>query len=112
MSGACFLAVEAGGLPIEAIYRSYQIFMRGSWLLPSLRAWMDEAFPADLHERATGRLFITVTDVGSASRRVVSTYPTRGDLLDAIVGSATIPVSPRPTGPRRAATLRRNGWMA
>lgn len=91
VSGACFLAVEAGAMPIEAIYRSYQVFMRGRWLLDSLRSWMDEAFPTDIHERATGRLFITVTDVGSASRRAVSTYPTRADLLDAIVGSATIP---------------------
>jgi hypothetical protein len=98
ITGACYLAVEAGAVTLESVYRSYQYFMTGTYLCDSLYAWMDEAFPLDIHERASGRLFVTLHefDFEIASccipyKRVVSDFPTRAFFLDAIIGSTTIP---------------------
>jgi len=91
---ATYLGVEAGYTKLEDIYRCYHIFARARWLSPAMRQFLDECLPADIHERASGRMHITVTEIGHSllpTRRTISKFATRDDLLDVIMASTIIP---------------------
>lgn len=49
------------------------------------------ALPADAHARATGRLFVKVTQLSRLRRHLVSAYPTKQALLDTLGASIAIP---------------------
>ncbi len=57
---------------------------------PHLEA-LDRALPPDAHARASGRLFITLRRVRTWQRFVVSDFPTRDALLDALLGAIAVP---------------------
>ena len=69
---------------------------------------MERALPADAHVRATGRLFVTLRRVRGMRRLVVSEYPTRAALLDALAGAVAVPGLTVPlvhTSPRFGAVI-------
>ena len=49
------------------------------------------ALPRDAHRRASGRLFVVMTELPLLRKRVVSHFPTRGALIDAMTASMAIP---------------------
>lgn len=91
----CLLSVEANYMKLECVYRCYQLFVQGVWLSYSMRQFLDEFLPPDIHERATGRLHVTVSEFsvgcGMPRRRTVSIFPTRAHLLDTVMASTIIP---------------------
>ncbi len=52
---------------------------------------MERALPVDAHERANGRLFLTLRTVPSLRQRTVSEFPTRDDLLDVLAATVAVP---------------------
>jgi patatin-like phospholipase domain-containing protein 2 len=50
-----------------------------------------KVLPDDAHERASGKLCVVLTELPSLRKRVISQFPTRGALLDALVASMSIP---------------------
>lgn len=52
---------------------------------------MDRALPADAHERATGRLFVTLRLLPTLRQIVVSRFSTRAELLDALAAAVAVP---------------------
>ncbi len=52
---------------------------------------LERALPHDAHIRATGRLFVTLRRVRDWRRIVVSAFPTRASLLDALAGAVAVP---------------------
>ena len=93
---ATFLGVECGYTKLDDVYRCYQLFGHARWLSPAMRSFLDECLPPDVHTRATGRVHITVTEIGPdntyvPTRRVVSDFPSRAAFLDAVMASTIIP---------------------
>ena len=108
---ATFLGCEAGFTKLSDMYRCHDIFMglqeglqerRRPWLSYGMRQFLDESLPPDIHERATGRMHVTVSELlapqeGKARRnlwprkRVISDFPTREALLDTVMASTIIP---------------------
>lgn len=93
---ATYLGVESGFTKLEDIYRCYQIFARSRWLSFAMRQFLHECLPPDIHERASKRMHITVTEVSAATcwlpkRRVICNFATRDELLDTIMASTVIP---------------------
>ena len=93
---ACFLGVESGFTRMEDVYRCYQLFGRSKWLSPAMRQFLDECLPPDIHVRASGRMHITVTEIGPQhcfvpKRRVVSQFSSREAFLDAVMASTILP---------------------
>lgn len=94
-----FLGVESGFTRLEDVYRCYQIFARsttGLGLSKAMRVFLDECLPPDIHVRASGRMHVTVTEIGPANwyvptRRVISTFATRDEFLDTVMASTIIP---------------------
>lgn len=94
---ACGIDLAAEGLEIGLRAdlrglggRRTPFFRPREFFAPHL-AELDRALPADAHERATGRLFITVRRVRTWERIIVSEFPTRAALLDALVGAVAVP---------------------
>jgi hypothetical protein len=52
---------------------------------------LDRALPRDAHARATGRLYITLRHVRTWRRMIISEFPTRSTLLDALMGAVALP---------------------
>lgn len=108
---ATFLSCEAGFTKLSDMYRCQDIFMglqeglqerRRPWLSYGMRQFLDESLPPDIHERATGRMHVTVSELlatqeGKVRRnlwprkRVISHFPTREALLDTVMASTIIP---------------------
>src|SRR5690606_242144 len=84
--------LRAPYLQPETIRRSFQTFI--------------DVFPADAHRRASGRLFIAVTEVPRFRRRLVSEFGSRQDLIDAMMASMALPGH----GVWVAFRTRRHGW--
>ncbi len=61
-----------------------------AFLAPHI-AEMDRALPVDAHERANGRLFITVRRLPAMRQIVVGTYSTRAELLDVLAAAVAVP---------------------
>ncbi|MBA3538307.1 MAG: hypothetical protein H0T79_01640 [Deltaproteobacteria bacterium] len=66
-------------------------FLRARRFLEPHLHEMDRALPSDAHERASGRLFITVRQVRGWRRLVISEFPTRDALLDTLAGAVAVP---------------------
>jgi hypothetical protein len=66
-------------------------FLRPQEFFAPHLAVLERALPRDAHERATGRLFITLRRVRTWRRIVVSEFPTRDALVDALVGAVAVP---------------------
>jgi len=81
-------------------------FFAPTGVIPTYFEIFGRALPADAHERATNRLFIAVTQVPRFRRRLISTFPTREALLDALAASIAIPGVTVPLARRTAA----HGW--
>ena len=78
---ATFLGCEAGFTKLSDMYRCLDIFMgwhegrqerRRPWLSYGMRQFLDEALPPDIHERATGRMHVTVSEVLATQEGKVS----------------------------------------
>ena len=92
---ACYLGCECGFTKPVDIYRCYQIFVQGTWLSISMRQFLDEVLPPDVHERASGRMHVTVLEFRRdrllPRQRNISWWATRDDFLDTIMASTVIP---------------------
>jgi hypothetical protein len=94
---ACGVDVTNDGMPQAMRANDKHIDGRvfGPYLSP--RAVTDsfelfaEVLPADAHERASGKLCIVLTELPSLRRRVISHFPTREALMDALKASMAIP---------------------
>jgi hypothetical protein len=103
-SGAVIAAMLACGIDLATVglelglradrrgvgRRRTPFFHPRAFLAPHLDE-LDQALPADAHLRATGRLHITLRRVRPWRRFVVSHYPTRASLIDALRGAVAIP---------------------
>jgi len=107
---ATYLGVESGFTEMEDVYRCYQLFARSRTALglsAAMRQFLDECLPPDIHERASGRMHVTVTELAPERwywprRRVISSFASRDDFLDAVMASTIIPglTSPHPHQPK------------
>lgn len=95
---ATYLGVESGYTKMEDVYRCYQLFGHAARfsLSSAMRQFLDECLPPDVHVRASGRMHVTVTEIGPQfsyvpTRRVISDFPTRDDFLDTVMASTIIP---------------------
>jgi hypothetical protein len=94
---ACGVDVTNDGLPHAMRANNKHVEGRrfGPYLSP--RAVTDsfdmfaEVLPADAHVRASGKLCVVVTEIPSLRRRVLSYFPTREALTDALKASMAIP---------------------
>jgi hypothetical protein len=66
-------------------------FFAPSGVIPTYFEVFGRALPADAHQRASGRLFIATTQVPRFKRILISDYPTREALLDALAATIAIP---------------------
>lgn len=66
-------------------------FFRPAPVIPTYFEVFGPALPADAHARATGRLFVAITQLVRLRRRLVSEFPTRQALLDTLGASIAIP---------------------
>jgi len=100
---ATYLGCESGFMKLEDVYRCHECFVQGKWLSYAMRQFLDECLPPDVHERASGRMHVTVSEMLSAEhllprKRVISQFDSRPDFLDAVMASTIIPgiTAPRP----------------
>ena len=121
---ATFLGCEAGFTKLSDMYRCLDIFMgwhegrqerRRPWLSYGMRQFLDEALPPDIHERATGRMHVTVSEVLATQEGKVSGVSRgrsggRGRVRCSCcwhgAPAASLPLPP-PLPPRRAVTSGR-----
>uniref|UniRef100_A0A8C3YFS5 Patatin like phospholipase domain containing 2 n=1 Tax=Catagonus wagneri TaxID=51154 RepID=A0A8C3YFS5_9CETA len=61
-------------------------------LVKTLRGWMLKILPADSHERANGRLGISLTRVSDGENVIITHFTSREELIQANVCSTFIPV--------------------
>jgi hypothetical protein len=93
---ACGVDVERVGLP-RALASNDEHVEGGRWPYLNPRAVLRSmatfsgVLPADAHRRASGRLFVVVTELPFLRKRVVSHFPTREALIDAMTASMAIP---------------------
>ena len=53
---------------------------------------LDSSLPADAHIRATNRLFLSITHFPSLRNVIISQFPSRHDLIQALMASCAVPV--------------------
>lgn len=70
--------------------RRTPFFRPTAFLAPHITE-MDRALPADAHERAHGRLFITIRQLPRLRQRAISDFPTRAALLDLLAAAVAVP---------------------
>lgn len=70
--------------------RRTPFFRPRAFLAPHLIE-MDRALPADAHERAHGRLFITLRRLPRLRQQAVGEFPTRAALLDTLAAAVAVP---------------------
>ena len=90
---ACGVDVERGlaaGLICNDTHRAGAPYLQPAIVRRSLDTFT-AVLPPDAHVRASGRLFIAVTELPWFRKRVLSHFPTRGALLDALAGTMAIP---------------------
>jgi hypothetical protein len=81
-------------------------FFAPTGVIPVYFEIFGRALPVDAHERASGRLFVAVTQVPRFRRALISHYPDRAALLDALAASIAIPGVTVPLARRTVA----HGW--
>ena len=106
---ATFLGCEAGFTKLSDMYRCHEIFVQARpWLSYGMREFLDECLPPDIHERASGRMHVTVSEVLAPKepgglvhrnlwprKRVISEFRTRVEFLDTVMASTMCaPASP------------------
>jgi patatin-like phospholipase domain-containing protein 2 len=69
-------------------------------LMKLVEAGLQESLPLNAHELCTGKLQISLTRLSDRANVVVSEYPTRQDLIDAIICSCFIPFYCGRTAPK------------
>ena len=99
--GAIMAAIAACGVDPDVVWAhipEIAALHRDSWMEnlttvgSKCRFLLDDVLPADAHERATGRCFISVTSMLPLPHNVILTeYDTRDDLIDAVIASTYIP---------------------
>jgi hypothetical protein len=70
--------------------RTLPFFRPRTFLTPHM-VEMERALPADAHERAHGRLFITLRRLPRLRQQAISDFPTRAALLDVLGAAVAIP---------------------
>ncbi|XP_050416000.1 patatin-like phospholipase domain-containing protein 4 isoform X2 [Patella vulgata] len=60
-------------------------------LLKPVREFLEEALPVNAHEKATGRLFLSLTNTRSKKNEVMCEFDTREELIQALIASSYIP---------------------
>ena len=100
---ATYLGCESGFTKLEDVYRCHECFVHGKWLSYAMRQFLDECLPPDVHERASGRMHVTVSEMLAPEhllprKRVISHFDSRPEFLDAVMASTIIPgiTAPRP----------------
>jgi hypothetical protein len=94
---ACGIDVATAGLALglradrDGLGGRRTPFLRPSAFLAPHIAEMDRALPADAHERAHGRLFITVRRLPAMRQIAVGEYATREELLDVLAAAVAVP---------------------
>lgn len=94
---ACGIDVKTDGMfhAMRANDRHIAGRMFGPYLAPRTITESFDTFaqvlPPDAHVRASGRLCVVVTEVPTLRRRVLTDFPTREALLDALKASMSIP---------------------
>jgi hypothetical protein len=109
---ACGVDIANVGLPagLDANARAkgdrMTPFLRPAAVIPTYFAIFGPTLPDDAHVRATGRLFVSVTQIPRLRRRLVSEYPHKQALLDTLGASIAIPG----VTVKLAHKLERYGW--
>ncbi|KAM7066070.1 patatin-like phospholipase domain-containing protein 4 isoform 2-T3 [Acridotheres tristis] len=60
--------------------------------MKTLREGIESILPSDVHEIAENRLFVSVTNSKSGENHLVSSFPSREDLIKVLLASSFIPV--------------------
>nr|XP_006820919.1 PREDICTED: patatin-like phospholipase domain-containing protein 4-like [Saccoglossus kowalevskii] len=78
------MAKDTRSKPLGALTPGFNLSIK-------LRNWIEEFLPADAHELATDKVFISVTCLHGKKNELVSKYETREDLIQALLCSCHIP---------------------
>jgi predicted acylesterase/phospholipase RssA len=66
-------------------------FFNPAPVIPTYFEIFGPTLPADAHERATGRLYVSATKLPRFEKTILSRYPSNSALLDALAASIAIP---------------------
>lgn len=94
---ACGVAIATDGLELglradrAGLGGRRTPFLRPRAFLAPHIAEMDRALPGDAHERAHGRLFITIRRLPALRQLAIGEFPTRDALLDVLAAAVAVP---------------------
>lgn len=91
---ALIIGCESGVTQPDDIYKCSRIFANSRYLSTGARVFLDSVLPDDIHERASNRMHVRLTELRSGRwprKRIISQYPSRDFFLDVVMASCTLP---------------------